>query len=297
MRRSAAERGARAADHTGVLIGACLLLALVAVPLTGGRLERLADLRLRWIPLATAAFAIQILIVNVIPEGDEGLRSAIHIATYGVLGVVLVRNLDQPGLPLIALGGLSNALAIVANGGVMPASEGALRTAGMTADPEAFTNSALVEDAHLWFLGDVFAVPSWVPGGQRLQRRRPAPHRGRLGARAPRLRHAAAAAAAPHRARARPLRPRRAWSRRSRRRRARSSRSSTAPRCGPRRGSRSRPRRSSSRAGRARSPLGGPSRPARAEVRDRRGRPWTLTASCFDAGDGTRLRTALAISA
>lgn len=33
----------------------------------------------------------------------------------------------------------------------------------MTADPEVFTNSALVTDANLWFLGDVFGVPAWVP--------------------------------------------------------------------------------------------------------------------------------------
>lgn len=146
-----------------MLLGALTLLGLVSVPLTGGRLWRLAHLRLRWLPVVAAAFAVQILIVNVIPGGDEDLRSAIHVGTYAVLAVVIARNLRLPGLPLIALGGLSNASAIVANGGVMPAREGALKTAGMTADPAEFTNSALVQDPNLWYLGDVFAVPSWVP--------------------------------------------------------------------------------------------------------------------------------------
>ena len=65
-------------------------------------------------------------------------------------------------MKLIAIGGLANFLAIVANGGVMPASASALRTAGLAADPAGYTNSGLVEHAHLAFLGDVFALPaSW----------------------------------------------------------------------------------------------------------------------------------------
>ena len=146
-----------------MLLGVFLILALLVVPVAGGKLRRLAELRVRWIGLATAAFAVQILVVNVLPGGDEGLHEAINVATYAVLAVVIARNLRLPGLPLIALGGLMNAAAILANGGVMPARAGALRTAGMTLDPSAFTNSALVHDAKLWFLGDVFGVPSWVP--------------------------------------------------------------------------------------------------------------------------------------
>lgn len=157
------EESAPAVDRASVLLGVFLLLALLAVPPADGKLRRLTELRVRWIGLATAAFATQILVVNVLPGGDEGLHEAINIATYAVLAAVIVRNLRLPGLPLIALGGLSNALAILTNGGVMPAREGALRTAGMTLDPSAYTNSAVVHDAHLWFLGDVFGVPSWVP--------------------------------------------------------------------------------------------------------------------------------------
>lgn len=146
-----------------MLIGVLVLLGLAVVPPAGGRLRHLADLHVRWMPLVVGAFAVQILIVNVVPGGDEDLRAVVHVATYVVLAAVLARNLRVPGMPIIALGGLSNMLVIVANGGVMPASAGALRTAGMTADPEDFTNSALVADPHLAFLGDVFAVPAWVP--------------------------------------------------------------------------------------------------------------------------------------
>ena len=147
-----------------VLIGVALLLAFAAVPLLGGSLDRLLDLRLRLIGLVAGAFVVQILIVNVAPGAlSHDANEVVHMATYVVIGIAVVANLRVPGVPVIALGGLSNALAIAANGGVMPASASALATAGMTADPEAFTNSALVENANLAFLGDVFAVPAWVP--------------------------------------------------------------------------------------------------------------------------------------
>jgi hypothetical protein len=146
-----------------VIIGALLLLGLASVPLAGGRLSALADLRLRLVGVAVGAFAVQIVVVNVLPGGSHALHSGIHVATYAVLGVVVAANLRVPGLPLVALGGLSNAIAIAANGGVMPARAAALRLAGMDPDPAGFTNSALVAHPHLWFLGDVFAVPAWVP--------------------------------------------------------------------------------------------------------------------------------------
>jgi hypothetical protein len=140
---------------------AVVVVALLTVPLAGGRLARLADLRLRLIPVAVTMFAIQILIVNVIPGADIP-HAAINIATYVVLGAVILANVRLPGIAVAGLGGLSNAAAIIANHGVMPAAAGALRAAGMEADPAAYTNSALVADARLAFLGDVFAIPaSW----------------------------------------------------------------------------------------------------------------------------------------
>ena len=141
-----------------------VLLAFATAALLGGRLTRLTELRLRLVWLVATAFAVQILIVNVIPGAfSHDVHAAIHIATYVAIAVAVCANLRVPGMWLIALGGVSNAIAIVANAGVMPASEGALERAGMTPDPEAFTNSGLVEDARLAFLGDVFAIPAQVP--------------------------------------------------------------------------------------------------------------------------------------
>jgi len=114
------------------------------------------------VPLVVGALCVQILVVNVIPHGDHDLHAAILVATYGALAVALIANRGVPGVPVIALGGLANLAAIIANGGVMPASASALRTAGLTADPAGYTNSGLVAHAHLAFLGDIFALPaSW----------------------------------------------------------------------------------------------------------------------------------------
>jgi hypothetical protein len=147
-----------------VLIGFLLLVGFASVSLAGGRLSALLDLRIRLVWLVTAAFAVQILIVNVLPgAAPHEVHSAIHVATYVAIGVAVAANLGVPGFPLIALGGASNALVIAANGGVMPASESALLFAGMELDPEGFTNSSHVAGAKLAFLGDIMAVPAWVP--------------------------------------------------------------------------------------------------------------------------------------
>ena len=46
----------------------------------------------------------------------------------------------------------------------MPASRGALETAGLDVQSGQFANSDYVEGAHVAFLGDVFAVPAGWPG-------------------------------------------------------------------------------------------------------------------------------------
>jgi hypothetical protein len=140
------------------------VLLLVTVPLAGGRLSRLESVRLRWLWLAFVAFGLQVLIVTVVPEGNTDLHRGLHLATYAMVGACVVRNLDLRFLWVAALGGLLNFVAIVANGGVMPARRGALDTAGLEVQSGSFANSDLVDDARLAFLGDVFAIPAGWPG-------------------------------------------------------------------------------------------------------------------------------------
>jgi hypothetical protein len=141
-----------------------LLVLLLTVPLAGGRLGRLEQVRIRWVGLAAVAFGVQVLIVVVVPEGDTAVHRIVHLLTYAAAGAVLLRNLDLRFLWIVGLGGLLNLIAIAANGGVMPASRGALETAGLSVQSGAFANSDYVDSAHVAFLGDVFAIPAGWPG-------------------------------------------------------------------------------------------------------------------------------------
>lgn len=135
----------------------------------GGSLRNLlaADVRHPWIPLA--ALGLQLAVFE--PTGPlpllRGQQLAVHVASYVLLGWFLWSNRHLPGMWLVALGFASNAAAIVANGGLMPASEEALRKAGRWALLQAagtYNNSTVIgPHTRLWFLGDVFALPEGVP--------------------------------------------------------------------------------------------------------------------------------------
>jgi hypothetical protein len=154
---------ARAVDRCGMLIGIIFLLALASVPLAGGRLSALAELRFRAPALLVGAILARVLIVSVLPQGSATLHSVVHVASYVLVAMWIVANRRIPWVWLVALGGASNFIAIAANGGIMPADPDALAAAGLPVDPAEFTNSAAVAHPHLQFLGDVFWVPSSLP--------------------------------------------------------------------------------------------------------------------------------------
>jgi hypothetical protein len=145
----------------GVALVAVVVLSALAVPLTGGRLGALVDLRLRHVWAVYVALGLAVLAVE-LPGLPDGLRSLLLVAAYPVGAVFLAANWRVPGILLTALGAALNLLAIAANGGVMPASPAALASAGLAADDPGFQNSAVLADPRLAFLGDVFAIPgSW----------------------------------------------------------------------------------------------------------------------------------------
>jgi len=76
--------------------------------------------------------------------------------------IAVLRNLDVPGMPLVALGAACNLAAILANGGFMPASPGAMAALGR-ADPVIYSNSAVLAHPMLEPLTDIFALPTWLP--------------------------------------------------------------------------------------------------------------------------------------
>ncbi len=142
---------------------AFVALALMAVPLTGGRLGALAQVRFRGLAVLAAALAVQVLIISFVPGGPSWLHPALHLGTYVAALAFLAANFVVPGIRTVAVGGFLNFVAIAANGGVMPASGRALVEAGRGKTHNTFDNSAVVGHARLRFLGDVFAMPAWMP--------------------------------------------------------------------------------------------------------------------------------------
>ena len=144
-----------------ILVGT--LVAMLLVPLLGGRLSALAALELSRGWLVAAALALQILVISIVPTWPHALLVTLHAASYALAVAFVWANRRLPGVPVLATGAALNILAIGANGGQMPASEAAVREAGLPVEVEHFVNSGVLADPRLAFLGDVFASPAWLP--------------------------------------------------------------------------------------------------------------------------------------
>jgi hypothetical protein len=132
--------------------------------LLGGRLTRLADVRIRAAWLFYLALALQIA---AFPSGifpwtvAEGLASVLWLASYGCLALAAVANVRLPGAPVAAAGMLSNLAAVLANGGDMPMTESARLGAGLEAHA-IVNNSEAIANPSLPWLVDRFAAPGWL---------------------------------------------------------------------------------------------------------------------------------------
>ena len=146
-----------------MIIGLAYVLVLLSVPLARGRLTALADLPLRRPGLALAAIVIQIVVISILPTGDHTIHTTLHLASYGLLGAFAFANRRIVGVPIIAVGGLSNFIAIAANGGVMPTAPSAAKSLAVTGSSDEFLNSRVLEHPRLQYLGDVFPTPASLP--------------------------------------------------------------------------------------------------------------------------------------
>jgi hypothetical protein len=146
-----------------MILAIAYVLCLLSVPLARGRLTALADVELKRPGLAVAAIVLQILIVSVLPGSLGAAAEPLHVGTYLLLGAFAWANRRLAGVPIVALGGGLNFLAIAVNGGVMPADPDALAAAGLSVQEGEFSNSAHVADAKLAFLGDIIPTPDFLP--------------------------------------------------------------------------------------------------------------------------------------
>jgi Family of unknown function (DUF5317) len=143
-----------------------LLAALAIAPLLGGKWSRLADLRLRWVGVFYAAITLQLVAFpfSTLPwRTPDRIAVALWLASYSLFAVGAGLNLRLPGVALIAVGMTSNVVAILSNGGHMPALPSALRAAGLHFQQSR--NSTALNAPHLSWLVDRWAAPSWVPWG------------------------------------------------------------------------------------------------------------------------------------
>jgi Family of unknown function (DUF5317) len=145
-----------------IILYACLLLALIHALLPGSDLRRLGQIRLRHTWLVWLALADQIVVISVLPNMGAVSEGG-HLASYGLAALFAFLNNRSAGTWVVAIGGTCNLLAIVANGGIMPATAGALKASGWRAAPGHFANSAALPHPRLVPLGDVFSTPPWFP--------------------------------------------------------------------------------------------------------------------------------------
>jgi len=146
-----------------VFILYAVVAGLVVGLLLGGSLANLGRLTIRWWPLALAGLGVQLVLFSALGDQFAGdLGPTIYLASTLAVLVVVLRNLRMPGLALVALGAISNVVAIVANGGSMPADPAAIASLGDRAGA-GYSNSVVVTDPILWPLTDIFAMPAWLP--------------------------------------------------------------------------------------------------------------------------------------
>lgn len=149
-----------------------IVLGIVLGYAFGGRISNLPRLRLRGLWLVSAALVIQILIFPLftaeplLPYGT----AALHTASYGLLLVWLVLNFRVVPLLVAGSGAMLNVVAVLANGGRMPASASALRFAGLEgvaetlARGESYGNlTGMGAATRLNFLGDWIPLPRALP--------------------------------------------------------------------------------------------------------------------------------------
>lgn len=152
-----------------MLIGG-IAFGLILGLLLGGRIERLADIRLRFLPLLFLAvilrFGTEIALNAGVPLVDT-LRLPLFTLAYGLLVYTLWHNRGYPGLALAFVGVAANAIVIIWNLGYMPVWLPALQASGLPTQLDSPLHILLPNGTaseffrHLGPLADVIPIPFW----------------------------------------------------------------------------------------------------------------------------------------
>jgi hypothetical protein len=115
-----------------------------------------------WLAYAAVALQIAAFPSNRLPWSTPTHPAiALWLCSYTLLIALVVVNRRVPGMALVGAGIVSNLIAILANGGLMPAKLSALRAAGVSFHLR--NNSVTTSHPHVALLIDRFAWPSWLP--------------------------------------------------------------------------------------------------------------------------------------
>lgn len=153
-----------------ILVVATIIALLIAL-LRGGRLTRLAELRLRYAWLVLAAVVLQYLLVyDILPWPALPGISLVYLLTvvsYLMLLGMVWANRSLPGMLLVGLGIASNLIVMMANGGWMPITPEAVEWLGHSSRvaegsvARVWGSKDIVlprGSTRLWWLSDVFVL-------------------------------------------------------------------------------------------------------------------------------------------
>lgn len=147
-----------------------IALGLILGLLLGGRIERLADVRLRYLGLLFLAVIVRFGTEFSISAGvgvADALRLPLLVLAYGLLLFALWHNRGYPGLALAFVGIASNTLVIAWNLGYMPVWLPALQASGLPTHLDSplhlILNPGTAADffSRLGPLSDVVPIPVW----------------------------------------------------------------------------------------------------------------------------------------
>ena len=138
----------------------------LTVPVAGGRLSRLEEVRIRWVWLVVVAFAIQVVLVTVVPEGDETFHRVAHVVHLRAGG--RVHRCGTLGAALPVGRRARRAVELHRDRGERRRDAGVARRArgrrASTCAPASSRTRISSRTLRSAFLGDVFAIPAGWPG-------------------------------------------------------------------------------------------------------------------------------------
>jgi hypothetical protein len=146
-----------------VILGLACLLGVIVGAAFGGRVSALADLRFRgtWMIVVAVAAQVAAFPSTALPwSTGDAVATFMWVGSYALLIAATFRNGQIHGIGFVGLGMTCNLVAILANGGHMPALPHAAAATGVDG---VHANSAAMAHPHLAFLVDRWVAPGWVP--------------------------------------------------------------------------------------------------------------------------------------